>query len=101
MHFNLRGALGIVIPELLGSGLAVGAAALPASAQTWQDTALAAFPVHAETFGGAGLAATDGTNVIKLSGAGVTWALDGTLPAGGSPSRTPLSYTGGPVGGSP
>ena len=40
MHFKLRRAVGIVVPGLLGSVLVVGAAALPASAQTYQDTAL-------------------------------------------------------------
>ena len=43
MHFNLRKAVGISAIPLLGGALAVGAAALPASAQTWQDTALQAF----------------------------------------------------------
>jgi hypothetical protein len=43
MHFNLWKAVGISAIPLLGGALAVGAAALPASAQTWQDTALQAF----------------------------------------------------------
>src|SRR5215469_16712906 len=43
MRFNLRTAAGIIGLPLLGSALAVGAVALPASAQTWQDTALQAF----------------------------------------------------------
>jgi hypothetical protein len=45
MHFNLRKALGISVVPLLGGALAIGAAASPASAQTWQDTALVAFHV--------------------------------------------------------
>ena len=101
MHFSLRGALGIVTPVLLGSALAVGAAALPASAQTWQDTALAAFPVHAGTFGGASLAAANGSGVIKLSGTGVTWSLHGTPPAGVSLSGTTISYSGGAIASPP
>jgi len=101
MHFSLRGALGIVAPVLLGSALAVGAAALPASAQTWQDTALAAFPVHAGTFGGAGLAAANGTHVIQLSGTGVTWSLHGTPPTGVSLSGTTIIYSGGAVASPP
>ncbi len=43
MHFNLRRAVAVVATPLLGGALAVGAAALPASAATWQDTALQAF----------------------------------------------------------
>jgi len=46
MHFNLRKALGISVVPLLGGALAIGAAASPASAQTWQDTALVAFNVQ-------------------------------------------------------
>src|SRR5580700_6925559 len=43
MHFNLKKAVGICVLPLLGGALAVGATALPASAQTFQDTALQAF----------------------------------------------------------
>ena len=43
MHFNLKKAVGISVVPLLGGALAIGAAASPASAQTWQDTALVAF----------------------------------------------------------
>jgi hypothetical protein len=45
MHFNLRKAVGISVLPLLGGALAVGATAPPASAQTFQDTALVAFNV--------------------------------------------------------
>jgi len=69
-------------------------AALPANAATWQDTALSANPVHADTFGGAGLAAANGTNVINLSGTGVTWSLHGTPPTGVSLSGTTIKYSG-------
>ncbi len=83
MHFNLRGALGTAGPVLLLSALAVGAAALPASATTWQDTALSATAVSASTFGGGTIGATNGTGVINLSsGSGVTWSLHGTVPTG-------------------
>ena len=55
MHFNLRRAAAFLSLPLLGSALAVGATALPASAQTWQDTALVAFnvvqPVPSTTHG--------------------------------------------------
>jgi hypothetical protein len=94
MHFNLRGALGIGIPVLLGGAVAIGAAALPARATTWQDTALSAFPLTASTFGGAGLGASNGTGVIKLAGTSVTWSLHGTAPSGVSLSGTTISYTG-------
>jgi len=94
MHFSLRGALGTAGPVLLFSALAVGAAALPASATTWQDTALSAFPVQAATFGGANLGATSGTHVITLSGTGVTWSLHGTVPSGVTLSGTTISYSG-------
>jgi len=46
MHFNLRKAVGISIVPLLGGALAVGAAASPASAQAWQDTALQVNYLH-------------------------------------------------------
>jgi hypothetical protein len=97
MHFNLRGALGIGIPVLLGGAVAIGAAALPARATTWQDTAVSAFPLQAGTFGGAGLKATNGTHVITLSGTGVTWSLHGTVMAGVTLSAGTISYSGAAV----
>ena len=45
MRLNLMRAVGISVIPLLGGALAVGATAPPASAQTWQDTALVAFNV--------------------------------------------------------
>lgn len=101
MHVNLRGALGIAIPVLLGSALAVAAAALPARAQTWQDTGLSAGQVQDGTFAGASLGAADGTKVIKLSGTGVTWSLHGTVPADVSLSGSTISYSGGAVASPP
>jgi hypothetical protein len=97
MHFSLRRALGVACPALLGSVLVVGAAALPASAQTYQDTALIAGSVSDGTFGGSGIGAVDGNGVIKLSGSGVTWSLHGTVPAGVSLSGNTISYSGGVV----
>jgi hypothetical protein len=97
MHFKLRKALGIAIPALLGGALAAGAAALPAHAATWQDTALSANAVQDGTFGGASLAAASGTDVIHLSGTGVTWSLHGTAPTGVSLSGTTISYKGSAV----
>jgi hypothetical protein len=45
MHFDFRKAAGILTVPLLGGALAVGAAALPAQAQTWHDTSLQAYSV--------------------------------------------------------
>jgi len=96
MHFNLKGALGIAVPALLFSALAVGAAALPASATTWQDTSLSATAVQAATFGGGTLGARNGTGVITLSSTGgVTWSLHGTVPSGVTlVSATSIGYSG-------
>jgi hypothetical protein len=101
MHFNLRRVLGIAVPVLLVSAFAVGAATLPASAATWQDSGLFAFPVQAATFSGTGLAATNGTKVINLSGGGVTWSLHGTALAGVSLSGTTISYSGSAIASPP
>ncbi len=84
----------IVVPGLLGGALAVGAAALPATAQTWQDTALIATAVSHGTFGGGTLAATDGTKVINLTPTNVTWSLHGTVPSGVSLTGASISYSG-------
>jgi len=46
MHVNLRKTVGLVVLPLLGGALAVGAAAAPASAQAWQDTALQVNYLH-------------------------------------------------------
>ena len=97
MRFSLRGALGVACPALLGSALVVGAAALPASAQSYQDTALTGGSVSDAAFGGAGLGAVDGSGDIKLTGTGVTWSLHGTVPAGVSLSGNTISYSGGAV----
>jgi hypothetical protein len=97
MRFSLRRALGVACPALLGSAIVVGAAALPASAQTYQDTALIGSSVSDATFGGSGLGAADGNGVIKLSGSGVTWSLHGTVPAGLSLSGSTIRYSGGVV----
>ncbi|MGH3204830.1 MAG: hypothetical protein ACRDP5_22685 [Streptosporangiaceae bacterium] len=94
MHFSLRGALGVACPALLGSALMVCAAALPASAQTYQDMALIGSSVSDATFGGSGLGAADDNGVIKLSGSGVTWSLHGTAPAGVSVSGSTVRFSG-------
>jgi hypothetical protein len=105
MHFNPKRALGITaVPVLLGSAIAVGAAAPPAQAQTWQDTALSATAVAASSFGGGTLSAvTNGAGTeINLSSTGkVTWALRGSPPSGVSLSGTTISYSGSAVASPP
>ena len=97
MRFSLSRAFGVACPALLGSVLVVGAAALPAMAQTFQDTALIGGSVGDGTFVGSGIGAADGNNVIKLTGSGVTWSLHGAVPAGVSLSGNTISYSGGVV----
>jgi hypothetical protein len=98
MHSHFKRAIGVIAVPLLGSALAVGAAALPAHATTWSDTGLSASTVTPGTFGGAGLLATNGAVNIALSGTGVTWSLHGTPPAGVtvsvSVSGTTMNYSG-------
>jgi hypothetical protein len=84
----------VACPALLGSALAVGAAALPASAQTYQDTALIGGSVSDSTFGGNGIGAADGNNVIDLTGSGVTWSLHGAVPAGVTLSGSTIRFSG-------
>ncbi len=94
VRFNLRRAVGVIVLPMLGSALAVGAAALPANATTWQDTALSAGTVTADTYAGTGLGVSNGTNFINLAGAHVTWSLHGTPPAGVSLAGTTIKYSG-------
>ena len=100
MHFKLKGALGIAVPVMLGGALAAGALALPAHAQSYQDTALSATAVTDETFGGGTLGVTSSEGVITLSatgGSGVTWSLHGTVPANvtlSTVSGNTISYSG-------
>jgi hypothetical protein len=85
----------------------VGAAALPASAQNWQDTALISGLVADGTFSGGTLAAANGTGnaagTIHLSNTGtaVTWSLHGTPTSGVALSGTTITYTGKAVAPAP
>ena len=81
-------------PVLLGSALVVGAAAVPASAQTYQDSALVGSAVSDATFGGSGIGAENGNAVIELTGTGVTWSLHGPVPAGVTLSGNTISFSG-------
>jgi len=98
MHFNLRGALGIGVPVLLGGAVVLGTTVLPANAQTFQDTALAASQVAADTFAGGTLSAftSGGTpHTVGLTATGsVTWSLHGGVPNGVSLSGSTISYSG-------
>jgi hypothetical protein len=95
MHFKPKGVLGIAVPVLLGGALAAGALALPAHAQTYQDTALSATAVTDEAWGGSSApAASDGTNDILLTPTNVTWALHGTPPSGVAVTGSTITYTG-------
>jgi hypothetical protein len=76
MHFSLKKAVGIAVLPLLGGALAVGATALPASAQTFQDTALQAFNLTQPT-------TTTGAVVNGVaSGTGMGSTLTFTAPSG-------------------
>ena len=75
----------------------VGAVALPASAQTYQDTALSGSAVTDSTFAGVVGTPTNGTGVINLTGTAVTWSLHGTPPTGVTLTGTTISYSGGAV----
>jgi len=76
MHFNLRKAAVVSVLPLLGGALAVGATALPASAQTFQDTALQAFNLTQPT-------TTTGAVVNGVaSGTGKGSTLSFTAPSG-------------------
>jgi len=74
MRFDLRRVSACLTLPLLGSALAVSAAALPASAQTWQDTSLVAFSLaQPTTIFGAGI-----NGVVGNSGSTLTF----TAPSG-------------------
>jgi hypothetical protein len=88
MRFDLRRAGACLALPLLGSALAVGAAALPASAQTWQDTALQAFSLaQPTTIYGAGI-----TGVVGNSGSTLTF----TAPSGVEIATGAAPLTSGP-----
>jgi hypothetical protein len=94
LHIKLRMALGIGIPVVLGSALAVGVAAFPANATSYQDTALSASSVTDETLGVSGLAVTNGDAQILLSGTGVSsWSLN-SGPSGVSVTGSAIQCAG-------
>jgi len=91
MHFNLKRAVGISVLPLLGGALAVGVTALPASAQTYQDTSLTAFSLTQPT-----TASTTGaviSGVVSGGGARLSY----TAPSGErfvSPATLTVTKTG-------
>jgi len=92
MHFNLKRVVGFSAIPLLGGALAVGAAASPASAQTWQDTALTAFNVQPTTFpSGSGTGAVI-SGVVSAGGTGLSF----TAPSGEAFTAAPTLTQGTP-----
>jgi hypothetical protein len=89
MHFNLKKAVGFSVIPLLGGALAVGAAALPASAQAWQDTSLQVNFLNATTANPAAPTVapttTSPTNMIAVTPA----SSGGTLAVNTSASQLP------------
>ena len=79
MHFKPKGVLGIAVPVLIGGALAAGALALPAHAQSYQDTALSGTAVSDESFTGGTLGVASDGGVLALTATGgtssVTWSL--------------------------
>jgi len=96
MHFKPKGVLGIAVPVMLGGALAAGALALPAHAQTYQDTALSATAVVDETFAGGtlGVASSEGGHLTLSATGSVTWSLHGTVPSGVTLSAPTINYSG-------
>jgi hypothetical protein len=88
MHFNLKKAVGIAVLPLLGGALAVGATALPASAQTFQDTALQAFNLTQPT------ASTGAVINGVASGTGMGSKLTFTAPSGEAFAAAPAPHLG-------
>jgi len=80
MHFNLKRVVGLSVLPLLGGALAIGAAASPASAQTWQDTSLQANPP----------VSTNSVSLTASLSTGYTVACSGS-----SMSGQPLTVTAG------
>src|SRR5260370_6031631 len=88
MHFNLKRAAGTLALPLLGGTLWVGTAALPGSAQTFQDTALQAFNLTQPT--------TSTGAVVNgvASGTGMGSKLTFTAPSGEAFAASPAPHLG-------
>src|SRR5579862_3632674 len=99
MHFKPKGVVGIAVPVLIGGALAAGALALPAHAQSYQDTSLSATAVVDDTWSGGTLVVTSAAGVITLAETGVTWTSHTTLPTGVTLASGTLSYMGTPQAG--
>jgi len=94
MHFKPKGVVGIAVPVLIGGALAAGALALPAHAQSYQDTALSATAVTDDMWGGGTLGVMSSGSDLVLTGTGVTWTSHNTLPSGVTLASGTLSYVG-------
>src|SRR5579862_6784096 len=93
MHFKPKGVVGIAVPVLIGGALAAGALALPAHAQSYQDTSLSATAVTDESFSGGTLGVNSSGGILTLTATGsVTWALHNP-PSGVSLAGTTVSYS--------
>jgi hypothetical protein len=101
MHFKPKGVLGIAVPVLIGGALAAGALALPAHAQSYQDTAVSGTAVTDESFTGGTLEVGSGEGgVLALAAtggtSGVTWTLH-SAPSGVTLSGgNTIVYSGSP-----
>ena len=97
MRSGLRRAGACLTLPLLGSALAVSAAALPASAQTWQDTALVAFSLAQPTtiFGAGinGVVGNSGGTLTFTAPSGVEIAAGAALTTSGTFDATLTSTT--------
>src|SRR6516162_1848589 len=101
MHFNLKKAVGISVLPLLGGALAIGAAALPASAQAWQDTSLQVNSLHSTcTVPGAATMAPKPTQSNSQGTVTVTRAsASDTLTVNSAMSKIPSGMTVSNAGG--
>ncbi len=84
----------MAVPVLLGGALAAGALALPAHAQSYQDTGLSATAVTDETFSGGAIGVTSTEGDLLLTGTGVTWTSHTALPSGVTLTSGTISYLG-------
>jgi hypothetical protein len=96
MHFNLKKAVGFSVIPLLGGALAVGAAALPASAQSWQDTSLQVNFLHSTGTAPAPVTIVPGPNTSPTSQGAVTVSrasASDTLTVNSAMSKIPSGMT--------
>src|SRR5579859_74195 len=99
MHFNLKKAAVLSVLPLLGGALAVGVTALPASAQTFQDTALQAFNLTQPTtttaavINGVASGTGKGSTLTFTAPSGEAFATPGFTSLTGTPDATLTTKT--------